>query len=651
MSRALLSLTVAFRRGDVHAAWFLLALLVFFAPSASAQNWEEILPDMGTAPVRIWAGSAYDPVSNRLIVFGGAAPVPGICLGFCPATSDVFVLTNANGLGGLRDWIQLAPTGGPPPERFSPVVGYDSVSNRLIVSGGLGPVDPNTNTAFRTDTWVLTNANGLGGSPEWIEPGEPGSDLAPPRVWSGSAYDPATNRLIVFGGKDGTDETNGLCIGFTCSVTPATSDVFVLSNANGLGAEPTVWTQLAPTGGPPPERFSPVVGYDSVSNRLIVSGGLGPVDPNTNTAFRTDTWVLTNANGLGGSPEWIEPGEPGSDLAPPRVWSGSAYDPATNRLIVFGGKDGTDETNGLCIGFTCSVTPATSDVFVLSNANGLGGLAFWTQLAPTGGPPPERFSPVVEHDSATNRLMVFGGVGALDPNTGTGFRTDSWVLILESLELNQPPVAEAGSPQTVQSIGPEGAPVTLDGSGSSDPDGDALTFTWTGPFPEGGGTVTGVTPTVTLPVGLSVITLVVNDGALDSAPDNVPVIVFNRVEGLLAPLASLRPEAQPPIFPDRAFKQGRTLPLKLQLFCGSTLLTDADVPPPEIVSLVRLGDAIDLETVDLDAGEANDSGFLFRFSGDKWVYNLSTAGLSSGTYTISIRMPDGFNRRTGFVLK
>ncbi|MCH6553795.1 MAG: hypothetical protein IH793_06505, partial [Acidobacteria bacterium] len=444
MNRALISLTVAFRRGDVHAAWFLLALLVFFAPSASAQNWEEIPPDSGTVPLRIWAGSAYDPVSNRLIVFAGAAPVPGICLGFCPATSDVFVLTNANGLGGLRDWIQLAPTGGPPPERFSPVVGYDSVSNRLIVSGGLGPVDPNTGTAFRTDTWVLTNANGLGGPPEWIEPGEPGSDLAPPRVWSGSAYDPATNRLIVFGGKDGTDETNGLCIGFTCSVTPATSDVFVLSNANGLG-----------------------------------------------------------------------------------------------------------------------------------------GLAFWTQLAPTGGPPPERFSPVVEHDSATNRLMVFGGVGALDPNTNTGFRTDTWVLILEFLELNQSPVAGAGSPQTVQSIGPEGAPVTLDGSGSSDPDGDALTFSWTGPFPEGGGTVTGVNPTVTLPVGFSVVTLVVNDGELDSAPDNVPVVVFDRVEGLLAPLASLRPEAQPLIFPDRAFKQGRTLPLKLQLFCGSTLLTDADVPPPE----------------------------------------------------------------------
>ena len=103
MSHALAFRTVAFSgRGSVHAAWFLLALLVFFAPSASAQNWEEILPAMGTAPVRIWAGSAYDPVSNRLIVFGGEEV---LCLGFCPATSDVFVLSNANGLGrpGLLD--------------------------------------------------------------------------------------------------------------------------------------------------------------------------------------------------------------------------------------------------------------------------------------------------------------------------------------------------------------------------------------------------------------------------------------------------------------------------------------------------------------------------------------------------------------------
>ena len=62
-------------------------------------------------------------------------------------------------------------------------------------------------------------------------------------------------------------------------------------------------------------------------------------------------------------------------------------------------------------------------------------------------------------------------------------------------------------------------------------------------------------------------------------------------------------------------------------------------------------DAIDLETVDLDAGDSGDSGPFFRFSDDKWVYNLSTKGTDSGTFSITLEMPDGRTYVTGFVLK
>ncbi|MBU1486493.1 HYR domain-containing protein [bacterium] len=95
------------------------------------------------------------------------------------------------------------------------------------------------------------------------------------------------------------------------------------------------------------------------------------------------------------------------------------------------------------------------------------------------------------------------------------------VYTTEAPLLNQPPVANAGPDQTVEQTYYQGANVTLDGSASSDPDGDPLTYKWTWP----GGSATGVTPTVSLPLGATTITLIVNDGKVDSASDMVIVTV------------------------------------------------------------------------------------------------------------------------------
>ena len=80
------------------------------------------------------------------------------------------------------------------------------------------------------------------------------------------------------------------------------------------------------------------------------------------------------------------------------------------------------------------------------------------------------------------------------------------------LNVNHPPVASAGPIQFVEATSPAGASVILDGSGSFDPDFDPLTYEWMGPF----GTASGVSPTVTLPLGKSVVTLEVNDGQATS---------------------------------------------------------------------------------------------------------------------------------------
>jgi len=86
---------------------------------------------------------------------------------------------------------------------------------------------------------------------------------------------------------------------------------------------------------------------------------------------------------------------------------------------------------------------------------------------------------------------------------------------------NGTPVADAGSDQTVEQTNHAGAEVTLDGSGSSDPDGDSLTYDWTW----SGGSATGENPTVTLPSGATTITLTVSDDELSDTDEVVITVV------------------------------------------------------------------------------------------------------------------------------
>ena len=88
-----------------------------------------------------------------------------------------------------------------------------------------------------------------------------------------------------------------------------------------------------------------------------------------------------------------------------------------------------------------------------------------------------------------------------------------------------PPVADAGPDQLIYVPGGGTADVTLDGSGSINPVGNPLIYTWTGPFPEGGGTVMGETPMVTLPPGVHIVTLTVDDGNLMDS-DTVEITVL-----------------------------------------------------------------------------------------------------------------------------
>jgi hypothetical protein len=106
---------------------------------------------------------------------------------------------------------------------------------------------------------------------------------------------------------------------------------------------------------------------------------------------------------------------------------------------------------------------------------------------------------------------------------------------------NSPPVADAGPDQTVA----PGSFVQLDGSGSSDVDGDPLSFRWSLTLrPPGSQAVLSdpadVAPSFTADEpGVYVAQLVVNDGAVDSSPDTVTISTENS-----APVADAGPDQE-----------------------------------------------------------------------------------------------------------
>lgn len=108
--------------------------------------------------------------------------------------------------------------------------------------------------------------------------------------------------------------------------------------------------------------------------------------------------------------------------------------------------------------------------------------------------------------------------------------------VVDTVTASKAPVANAGIDQNVLTS----ENVTLDGSGSSDPDNDVLTYSWSfTEIPAGSSAVlsdnTVVNPTFLADVeGTYVLSLVVNDGAIDS---NVDSVTITATIGNIAPVA------------------------------------------------------------------------------------------------------------------
>ncbi len=110
--------------------------------------------------------------------------------------------------------------------------------------------------------------------------------------------------------------------------------------------------------------------------------------------------------------------------------------------------------------------------------------------------------------------------------------------------LNQPPIANAGADQTVI----VNETVQLDGSGSNDPDGDPITYSWEITTKPAGSIATLSDPAIVNPTfvadmaGEYTVSLIVNDGTIYSAPDEVIITAItaqNAVQNLIDQINAL----------------------------------------------------------------------------------------------------------------
>ena len=101
---------------------------------------------------RYFHSAIYDPVRDRMVVFGGYNDYSGFL-------SEVWALS----LAGTPAWTQLTPTGTPPSGRYGHSAIYDPVRDCMVVFGGYGPAGEGEGPL--NDAWALS----LAGTPAWTQ--------------------------------------------------------------------------------------------------------------------------------------------------------------------------------------------------------------------------------------------------------------------------------------------------------------------------------------------------------------------------------------------------------------------------------------------------------------------------------------------------
>ena len=288
-------------------------------------TWAELAPSGGPPPGRSLSSAIYDPIRDRMIIFGGSSTSGS------HYSNDVWALD----LSGTPQWTQVFPTGGPIPIRGLHSAIYDPVSDRMLVYGGF---DGFTSL---DDLWSLS----LSGTPAWtlLTPAGAGPGA---RDYHRAIYDPTLNSMVLFGGH-------------LYSPVPPTATYF--NDTWSLSLSGTLaWSKVSPPDPLPSARLGMSMVYDS-------------------TLALGDAWALS----LSGSPAWAQAAPTGT-VPPARVAHAAVYDPSSDQMVIYGGNDGAVRFNDSWSFHWCAPCAPTAVSVFLDVADASQGLVRLRWIVPEG---------------------------------------------------------------------------------------------------------------------------------------------------------------------------------------------------------------------------------------------------------------------------
>jgi hypothetical protein len=340
-------------------------------------SWSVLEPHAAKPPWRFGQATAFDPLRNRWLSYGGRLTYDGYDI-YTETYSDLWSFR----IHDRPAWEVLAPAGGPPPKRQDARMLYDARGDRMILFGGqvttgvdhTFPHRPGLGTPhFYGDTWALQLVGPLAWTPI-------GTDGAAPNPRDGHLMmlDSRRNRVLVFGGRDSLGGMN---------------DLWALS----LGVSPQ-WTQLFPAGTAPTPRWQAFGCYDPAADRVVIAGGVAT------SGAQLDAFSLSLADSVLTWAPLVTAGTPATMGSYPRPL---VYDPIQRRILVFG--DGSEASSWPMAAWELDLV----------------GTPTWKALAASGVGPANAYGIGAAFDSTGNRVLLAGGTTGAK---GTGTRAENWLL-------------------------------------------------------------------------------------------------------------------------------------------------------------------------------------------------------------------------------